>query len=176
MRNRSVSRKASSMLEFTFVGIPLMFILISIFEISRGMWMFNTLAHSVKEGVRMAVVHGNNCVIEPNACSVTTGQICQEMRSQGPGLDPARVIDVTFITETRTITKADLSACLTGTETFPVSATIPPTDVGGAIGRPVEIRAKYRFDSALAFFWTGSRGFVFGRIYLPAIARERVRY
>ena len=32
-----------SLVEFTLVGIPLIFVLISVFEISRGMWMYHTL-------------------------------------------------------------------------------------------------------------------------------------
>ena len=56
------SRAGQAMVEFTFVGIPLMFTLISIFEVSRGMWIYHTLAYSVKNGVRFASVHGINCV------------------------------------------------------------------------------------------------------------------
>jgi len=183
MRNQAVSRRASSLLEFTFVGIPLMFVLVSIFEITRGMWMFNTLAHSVKEGVRLAVVHGNNCVVAPNNCPITAAQICQQMRNQGPGLDPARVIAVTFESSSRTMIYPNLSDCelnqnCSGCTTayFPSRDPGPTIDDGGSQGSRVEIRAKYRFDSALAFYWTGSRGFTFGRIYLPATAKERIRY
>ena len=52
--------KGSSMVEFALVGIPLIFILISIFEISRGMWMYETVAHAVREGARYAAVHGQD--------------------------------------------------------------------------------------------------------------------
>src|SRR5690242_13216787 len=47
-----------SLVEFTFVGIPMIFVLIGTFEISRGMWMYHTLAHAVRDGVRYASVHG----------------------------------------------------------------------------------------------------------------------
>ena len=42
MRNRE---RGTTLLEFTLVGIPLIFLLISTVEISRGMWQYHTLAH-----------------------------------------------------------------------------------------------------------------------------------
>ena len=51
-------RLGQTLVEFTFVGIPIIFVLISVFEMSRGMWMYHTLAYSVKQGVRFAIVHG----------------------------------------------------------------------------------------------------------------------
>jgi hypothetical protein len=171
------NQAGASMLEFTFVGIPLIFVLISIFEISRGMWAFNTLSHSVKEGVRFAIVHGNNCVIPPNNCPVRTSDICTVMRNNGPGLEPARVINIKLNSNTREISYPTLTACLAdNTVIFPSRNPGPTTDNGGAQGNPVGITATYVFDSALAFFWTGQSGFTFGRIYLPASANERIRY
>ena len=40
------------MVEMTMVGIPLIFMLLAIFEMSRGMWMYHTLSYAVKNGVR----------------------------------------------------------------------------------------------------------------------------
>src|SRR5882762_5274489 len=53
--------RGSNILEFTLVGIPLVFILISTFEMARGMWNYHVMAYAVKEGTRYASVHGNNC-------------------------------------------------------------------------------------------------------------------
>src|SRR5579871_5563504 len=79
-KNR-LKRSGQSLIEFTLVGIPLIFVLISVFEISRGMWIYHTLAYSVKNGVRYASVHGINCVgsatnsklQNPNNCTVNMG-------------------------------------------------------------------------------------------------------
>jgi hypothetical protein len=62
------------MLEFVLIGIPVIFVLISIFEIARGMWTYHTMAYAVREGVRYASVHGKGCA-SPNTCQVTIGQI-----------------------------------------------------------------------------------------------------
>ena len=60
MQQHESKRRGNSMIEFTLVGIPLMFVLISIVELSRGMWIYHTLAHAVKEGTRYTAVRGQN--------------------------------------------------------------------------------------------------------------------
>jgi len=99
---RSAKRRqcGQALVEFTLVGIPLIFVLISVFEISRGMWVYHTLAHSVREGVRYASVHGNNCATNGNTCVVNMGPIgntcngsntsvAEVIRCAAVGLDPA---------------------------------------------------------------------------------------
>ncbi len=56
------AERGSTVIEMTLVGIPIIFTLISVVEISRGMWMYHTLAYAAKNGVRLAVVHGRNCI------------------------------------------------------------------------------------------------------------------
>lgn len=68
MFSRGGRRGGNAMIEFVLVGIPLIFVLISIFEMARGMWLYHTLAYSVKEGVRYTIVHGQNCATAPNSC------------------------------------------------------------------------------------------------------------
>src|SRR5215212_5363994 len=88
MRKRRYLTGGNSLVEFTLVGIPLIFILIATFELSRGMWSYHTLAYAVKSGARYTIVHGQNCAIAPNACTVTIGQIAATIKSAGVGLPP----------------------------------------------------------------------------------------
>ena len=74
-RRRRGERGGSTLMEFVLVGIPIIFVLISTFEIARGMWAYQTLAYSVKRGLRYAIVHGWNCGQSGNTCNVTVGQI-----------------------------------------------------------------------------------------------------
>lgn len=84
----------------TFVGIPLILTLVSIFEISRGMWIYSTLAYAVKDGVRYASVHGVNCINNPpgvtNSCEIHISDVAATIQNAGVGLDPATTV-VTFI-------------------------------------------------------------------------------
>ena len=169
-------RSGSSMLEFTLVAIPVIFLLVGIFELARGMWIYNSVAHGVKEATRFAIVHGNNCSYSPNSCTVTIGQICGILQFHAAGLPTGQVVNVTLQRETSIHTFTDLTGCLASTEKFPSQVPGGALNSGGDQGRWVEIRAAYRFNSALAFYWTGKSGFTFGRFDLGAVSRERIQY
>jgi TadE-like protein len=174
-RNR---RKGNSVIEFTLVGIPVIFLLISIFEVSRGMWLYHTLAYAIKEGTRFAIVHGHDCVIPPSNCAVTIGEITDRIRSQAVGFVPSEIQNLTFRTATRTITCATLQDCLSNTTYFPSGGPGQPRDVGGIrLGSFVEIGAVYPFQSAIAMFWPGAgSGTNFGTFFLPASSKEMIQY
>lgn len=182
-------QRGSTLVEFTLVGIPVIFLLISIVEISRGVWLYHTLAHAVKEGVRFAIVHGNNCAIYPNNCTVTIRDVSERIRRNAVGFVPEEVTDVSF-TYVRfgsqrlplPVTCATLSACLqagsTGNTPWPASPDpLFRTDPGGSRGNFLEIRAHFLFRSALAMLWPGAgRGINFGTFTLFAVSREAIQY
>jgi Flp pilus assembly protein TadG len=183
MRHRN-SRRGSSLIEFTLVGIPLIFVLISIFEIARGMWVYNTLAHALKQGNRYVIVHGNNCTNIPNSCFITIRDAAIRIRDAGAGLVPTDLQNLQFISTTRTVTCPTLQACIQagalGNTFWPsIGPVVPPAnqDVGGGQDAQVEIRGRYRFRSAIAMFWPGAGpGMTFGTFLMPASSRERVQY
>src|SRR5438309_7053681 len=94
-RRKRIRCRGNSLLEFTLVGIPLICILIATFEMSRGMWNYQSLAYAVKGGTRYAVVHGQDCGQPPNTCTVTISNIAGVIRSAGVGL-PADLVTLTF--------------------------------------------------------------------------------
>src|SRR5262249_27760208 len=92
MRKR---RRGATTVEMTLVGIPIIFTLICIFEISRGMWMYHTLAYSVKNGVRFAMVHGQNCINGPfnsNSCAKTIVDVATQIQNSAIGPIPAKTL------------------------------------------------------------------------------------
>jgi Flp pilus assembly protein TadG len=174
MRRR---QRGGTLLEFTLVGIPLIFLLISTVEIARGMWIYETLAHSVRQGTRFTIVKGQNCATSPNSCSVTIARIAQEMQSAGIGLDPAAFTNVTFTAHAgRTITHTTLQDCLSDTTSWPT--TLGVTDSGAATGADLEIAVTYRFRTAIAMFWpgTGKASGSRGTFYFPASSRESIQF
>jgi TadE-like protein len=138
------------MIEFTLVGIPMMFMLISIFEISRGMWNYHTLAFAVREGTRYATVHGSGCSSDPlNSCQVTIGQVAQRIQDAGIGLDPSQ-LTLTFTSSGNPVT-CTLNACLGNSTTWPEAPKNTP-------GNVIAISGALPFQSALAMFWPGAGG------------------
>lgn len=164
--SRRLGRLGQSLIEFTFVGIPLMFVLISIFEISRGMWVYHTLAHATKTAARYSIVHGQNCVAPAaNTCAVTIGTIAQQFQNAGVGLDLATT-SINFIDNGGTVT-CTLSACLGNSTTWPTASGNAPSQV-------ITIEATTPFKSAIALFWPGATPVNVAAVVLPARASERV--
>jgi Flp pilus assembly protein TadG len=137
------------MVEFVLAGIPVIFVLISIFELSRGMWTYHTMAYAVREGVRYAAVHGKGCAA-PRACQVTIGQITTVIKRAGAGLPPSTTVV--------TLTPATGSASSDTMANQLASATVWPPTAANAPGQNIKIKVTYPFRTFLAVFWTGAGG------------------
>ena len=112
--------RGSSLLEFTLVGIPMIFLIISTVEIARGMWHYHTLSHAVRQAARFAIVKGQNCANPPNSCTVTIARVAQEIRNAGIGLNPDSFTNITFrAVSGRTITHTTLTQCLSDNTEWP---------------------------------------------------------
>jgi len=172
-------RRGQALVEFTFVGIPMIFVLISVFEISRGMWMYHTLAHAVRDGVRYATVHGYNCTNNGNTCTVTMRQVAAVIRDAAVGLDPAKtkLNFYTFPTSTTTKTQTG-TQCTLDTSTNPCSATnlFPPPACNTPKACQVEIDITTPFNSALAMLWPGAKPVTFTSGILGATSTDAVQF
>jgi Flp pilus assembly protein TadG len=169
MRTWKKKSAGNALVEFTLVGIPLIFVLISTVEMARGMWIFHTMAHAVKEGARFAAVRGASCSKEPNTCAVPLSAIAQRIRQSGVGLVPADM-NVTFTAGNGATTSCKLSDCLG-------SAAMWPPAGGNTPGMNVEVAASYRFQSVICMFWPGSEAVgPFAAVNLPARSRERIHF
>src|ERR1051325_6804549 len=98
-RRRSGEHGGSSFLEFVLVGVPVIFVLFSTFEMARGMWSYHSLAYAVREGTRYAIVHGSDCASSPNSCTVTIANIASVIKKAGVGLDGS-ALSLTFTPNT----------------------------------------------------------------------------
>jgi TadE-like protein len=183
---RARGRKlGNATIEFTLVGIPLLCVLISTFEMARGMWLYHTLAYAVKEGARYAVVRGQN---SPN--QVTLGgtgtipqmPICQYIIQQGPGLVPHEVT-LTFHSATQADITAPADQC-PASSFWPPGGTFssPQTSGGNTIvdnqaGQVISINASLSFRSSILMFWPGTQGGMqFPSFIFPAKASEVMQF
>jgi len=166
---RKSGRRGSTILEFVLVGIPIIFIFICIFEMSRGMWNYHSIAFGVREGTRYAAMHGVDCNT-PNSCHVTIGTITGVIRANATGIDPATV--------TLTFTPASGSATSGTMSSLASSSTIFPPIAANAQGQNVKISANYAFQSILAVFWVGAgRGANYsGTFNLYTSSAEPIQY
>jgi len=145
----------------------MIFILISIFEIARGMWTYHTLAYAVREGVRYAAMHGQGCAT--NSCSATIGTIASVIKSAGVGLD-TNTVQLTFTSATGSTSPDTIKNLLTNNAMWPPSTSNTP-------GQSVTIYARYQFRTFLAIFWAGTPPLNdSGSFYLPASSTEPIQF
>jgi Flp pilus assembly protein TadG len=169
---RRTQTRGTALLEFTLVGIPLICVVITTIELSRGMWTYQTLAYAVKAGVRYSVVHGQDCATAPNACTVTISQIASMIRSAGVGL-PADLVTLTFTDANGSATTCLLSDCIANYN----SSAWPPASAN-APGQDVRISGIFAFRSTMLMFWPGVGRPMGppGAIGLSADSREAMQY
>jgi len=158
----------------TLVGIPIIFILISIFEMSRGMWMYDTAAHAAREGVRFATVHGSNCIQNlpsvTNNCGKTVKDVAKVIQDAGGGLD----LDTTTVTFTAPSPGGGVVTC-TLTVCAGITSTWPPVG-SNTVGTVIQIDISTPFNSALAMFWPGAGKVSFATVNLGATSLDAIQF
>ncbi|MGH9722178.1 MAG: TadE/TadG family type IV pilus assembly protein [Bryobacteraceae bacterium] len=146
LTERRHRQRGNALLEMTLIFVPLIFLLLSSVELARAMWAYHTLAMSVKQGARFAIVHGARCVEASTACRTTIGDLAQVVQKSAIGLDPANV-QLTLAAASQ-IHTCDLAACLGQNSPWPPAPN-------NAVGLPVTINARYTFRSAMGIWWPG---------------------
>lgn len=165
------SRRGSALAEFAFAGVPIIFTILSVMEVSRGMWTSSTLSYAVKEATRMAIVHGANCATPPNACAITVGTIARRVADSSQGLLTSQM-SVTLLStgDGVTIRCNPLSACLN-------NGSVWPAYPGNTPGSDILITASYPFQSPMGIFFSAFGNSTFGiTTKLPASSRERIEF
>lgn len=168
MTMRGRRQAGSAMLEFVLIGIAMIFMLICLFEISRGLWAYHTLAYAVREGTRYAAMHGKDCA-SPNTCTITIGNIVTYMKSAGGGIDPDNTT-LTFTPQSGSATSDTMTNLSSSTTNFPPSGAY-------AQGNTVQISSQYKFKTILAMMWFRSSPVNdSGTFYLSASSTELIQF
>jgi Flp pilus assembly protein TadG len=138
-----------ALVEMSLISLPILLTLFGTFQMARGMWLYHTSAYAVREAVRFAIVHGQDCQYDPpavtNSCSKAKADIASVVQQAGVGLDPSHTM-LTFCTgacaSNPGVTCA-LNAC-DSTEAWP---PVGSNDVGD----PIEIDIQTPFTWGLGF-------------------------
>ncbi len=163
-------RKGAVTVEFTLVGIPLIFVLISTVEMSRGMWMYQTQAYAVNAAARYVAMHGVGCSSNGNSCTVTVGSIATVLANTGVGLSTSQWnVTLYSASGSHNQTCNPLSTCAANSTAWPPS---PDNTEGYGIA----IKGSYPFTSALAMFYPGTKAQQFGTFNLPAYSQHLIQF
>ena len=162
------TQRGSTLIEFILVGIPMIFVQISIFEVARLGWTFHTLCATVSDTARYAMVHGKNCTKAPNACAITVADVARKMQGRGVGLVPSET-DLTLISASGNVS-CRLDECLNNTDLWPPANASEP-------GQEIGISATYSMRSMVSMFWPGAgTNAPFGLTRLPASSHEVIQF
>ncbi|MGD0362671.1 MAG: TadE/TadG family type IV pilus assembly protein [Bryobacteraceae bacterium] len=158
--------RGNALLEFTLTAIPLIFAMVSVVQMSFGMWNYHTLNEAVKITTRTAAVRGVDCAAL--ACAMTVGQVMQMLTTKGIGLLPGS-LNATLTDANGTIACNPVSTCAS------VATTWPRTG-GNAAGQVVSISATYPFNSAISMFVPGRGGVSFQSLTFSAVSQQVINY
>lgn len=174
MRTRQVKRSTrrrtalgSAMIEFVLATIPTLLCLISILEISRIMYTYDSMANAARMTARYAVVHGADCSLGSNSCSATIGNIAQQFVNANPGL-PASAISLTLTSQSGSTT-CTLSTCLTNTTPWPSGTAATP-------GNTITVAASAPMKTSLMMFVPGAGSVQFNQPTVRASSRQVIQF
>lgn len=167
MSRRRRSR-GSTVLEFALAGVPLIFTFISIAEMGRAMWTFQTLSYASKEVNRYIAVHGTHCGSGSNNCKLTVANVATAAQSYAIGLDSG-TLNMTLTSPSNSYSCAPVSSCSSNVNAWP-----PSSD--GTVGTVIQVRLQYQFRSAMAMLWPGASGAIYGSYNMGAYSRQRVLF
>ena len=166
MRNR----KGAVTIEFALVGVPLIFAIVSIVQMSQAMWTYFTQAYAINGALRYVVVHGEHCAESGNTCTVTVGNIASQIAALGSGLAPGSWnVKLISATPANSVTCNPLSSC-SG------KLTVWPPSPDNKVGTAVAISGSYPFQSALMMFWPGAKPTTFGTYNMTAYGQHVMEF
>jgi len=151
MRRSKKQEAGATLIEFVLAGIPAVFLLVSIFQMSLAMWNYHTVASAARDTARYMSLRGRGCTISGNSCSITVGTIAQRMAQSAIGMAPDRM-SVTLTTQSgQTKTCNPLNSCYSDATVWP-----PASNDDNAPGNLIKISAQFSFPSPAAMVWPGS--------------------
>lgn len=162
----SRGQRGNNVIEFTLVAIPLIFVLISIMEMCRGMWDYHSLAQAVKAASRAASTRGQGCA--GSGCATTVGQIAGTISGYALGMPPS-ALNVTLTSTAGSVNCNPLSTCIGNNTVWPPAG-------GNAVGSDIVISGSYQFTSMLMMFVPGTGGMQFSGVTFTAESRQTLLF
>jgi Flp pilus assembly protein TadG len=171
------NRRGNVLLEFMLMGVPILFLTISVFEVSMMMWQYVSMDQTVQSTAQYISVHGYNCNLNTNNCTITVGNIASYIEATSPGLDPSR-LNITLYTascvsntctNTSTVSCSPLNTCNSNSSTFP-----PLAD--NAVGNDIQVQASYRTYNPIVMFFPSKSTISTGDVTLGATSTQRIQF
>lgn len=149
------------------MGIPVIFLTISVFEASLMMWQYHTMAEAVQIVAQYITAHGYNCS-NGNSCAITIGTIAGYIEQTGVGLDPSR-LNVTISSANSSTSCAPVNTCTSSSVQFP-----PAANGDYNVGNDITVTATYSMHNPITMFWPSRASDSVGVLTLGATSTQRI--
>ena len=175
MEERSVRHRddeqGSAMLEFILAGIASAALIIGTLQIGIAMWNYHTLSYAVHETNRYIVVHGRDCALGGNTCTINVGNIVTKLTGNAVGLLQANTI-MTLTSNSGTVyTCSPISSCSSDSTQWP-----PVANFDNMVGNYSTIKGSYTFKTPLVALWYGWKGMRIGSITLASQSKLQMLF
>ena len=162
------TQRGSAILEFALVAIPVIYLTISVIELSLESWKFHSMAYAIEMAARYACAHGRTCSKNGNTCTIKVKDVANAISAQAPVLDSS-LLDISLITNSATTTCNPLNTCFTNSTQFPSSSD-------NGVGLDIKITATYPMYNPLSILWLGTSGSSGSYFTLGASTRQTILY
>ena len=165
------------MLEFMLMGVPIVFLTFSVFEVSMMMWQYISMDQTVQATAQYISLHGYNCTLNTNNCTITVANIASYIENASMGLDPAK-LNITLYTascvgntctNTSTVSCSPVNTCNSNSTTFPPLAN-------NSVGNDVQVQATYKMYNPIVMFWPSRATVSTGAVTLGATSTQRIQF
>lgn len=158
-------QRGSIMLEFIFAGIAAVGLMITTVQISIAMWNYHTLAYAVHETNRFIVVHGHDCILYGNTCSISVADVAHKFSSNAIGL-PDGTVNLTLTPDPASGSSA--VSCNPVNSCYASTTTSWPPFAGSMQGSSTTVAASYTFGSAIVGMWYRTPGTRIGSVTITS--------
>ena len=174
---RRERQRGSALVEFAFTGIPLIFVWISIVQMSLGMWHYHTLQYATKLAGEYASFHGANCVA--NGCGKQIKDIATVLATNAIGIPPSAVqctftaVKSDHTTTCGTPVSCELDTCESNTTAWPPSGcnAVAPS------GNDITILTEFQFNPAMGMVGPGAGGVIkFSSAWFPGFTHQMILF
>jgi Flp pilus assembly protein TadG len=164
MRRHAGNRRGNSLLEFTLCAVPLLFAVLSLAQMSMGMWYYHSIAAAVKVTARTATTRGKYAAAAGRVLSV--GDTARLLARNAIGLAPEK-LNARFQSNTTTLDCNPVSTCYANAGNW-ISLS------GNDIGTDVTVTASYPFTAPIPMWVPQAGGVQFGTVTFQARSKQIV--
>jgi Flp pilus assembly protein TadG len=139
------NRRGDNLIEFTLLGIPMLFVTVSLVTVSLDMWEFHELPYACEMTARYAATHGAGCAQNGNTCTITVANMVTFFEGSNISLN-ANSVNVTLTDGSGATNCNPLSSCASNNSQFPNASY-------NSTGSDVTVAATYILKNPIIMFW-----------------------